>query len=165
MTPGMSLDVAFIIPLRLDNLSHQMAALADPRGPLGTYTPLSVQFVFILMQFAAKILPNNRFLRQTQGLVPSRPGNPRSATGYVSSLCGILNLFLRGHFIKNITKIYVSVTWTGVSIVCETKHSHHWLNHCCIHVRSCCYLSSKQNCHRLFNNTSGTCNLIIIIMM
>ena len=50
----------------------------EARPPLG---PIS----FILMQFLAEILPNNRFKPQTQGLVPPPPpGNPGSCIRYCS---------------------------------------------------------------------------------
>ena len=60
------------------------SALVDPRegvpgkcpAPLG---PIS----FIFMQFSAKIFSNNRFLAQTQGLAPSRQGNPGFASAVV----------------------------------------------------------------------------------
>ena len=44
-------------------------------------SPLVPMF-FISMKLSAKILANNRFLSQTEGLAPSpRLGNPVSATG------------------------------------------------------------------------------------
>ena len=46
--------------------------LADIRGALGTRPPLG-PISFIFMQFLTKILPNNRFLGQTQGLAPAPP--------------------------------------------------------------------------------------------
>ena len=45
----------------------------DARPPLG---PIS----FIFIQFLANIFSNNRFLAQTQGFAPPRPGNPGSTT-------------------------------------------------------------------------------------
>ena len=61
----------FCLYLILNNSTLKSLSLADLRG---------MQF---FMQFSAKILPNNRFLPQTQGLAHPLLGNPGSATEYI----------------------------------------------------------------------------------
>ena len=52
-------------------VGHRDILLADPRGTLGIGTPLSVQFLSFPYIFRIKILSNDRFLPQTEGLAPS----------------------------------------------------------------------------------------------
>ena len=46
----------------------------DPRDA-GNARPLLAQFLFIFMQWSAKILQSNRLLPQTRGLAPPHPGS------------------------------------------------------------------------------------------
>ena len=85
-------------PFRRGGQIHGPWALVYPGGRYGRTLPIG-PISFIFMQFSAKILQNNRFSAQTQGLALPRLGNPGSATVEVMNFMTLMvKIEYKGHF-------------------------------------------------------------------
>ena len=102
-------------------------SLADQNGDAKDGALLSVQLFFILMYFSAKILSNNRFSLQTQGLVslPLSPGKSVS-NGWGRILC-VVNVYKTSTFIFLQYPQRLRVTsepnsWRTIRYICHGNH-------------------------------------------